>query len=471
MQGNFSKNPTAAYSDRVSRVLMQQGRVQLDSDWNEQAEAFLRLLRGLGSDVIGFHGGIGPDSFRIIAPPAGSNESPRIGWGCYYIDGLRCVNPRPGEFWDLIDDVQKFRAAGAGLLMTDQHDLFPLPQAQPQPGAAPPPRPKQLVYLDAFERHIASEQDDAIREVALLGPDTASRAVVVWQVRTLDFERFLAVQRDVIAANFPQWDPNYLALNLLLRPIGKMRAQAIVNQNLDPCIISPEARFRGDNRLYRVEIHDPGTADPKKPPKIKWSADNASIVYPIRTIEGHTLFLDSLGRDDRTTISVGDWVEAVNDEITLMGIVKPLLQVVAVDRARKSVTLSGNPGDDVAESRIDKRDVRPILRRWATNVVDLREGHAKENWIDLSDGVQVQFSGPTANAAKPRTRWRTGDYWLIPARSATGDVIWPQETGGPRPVGPHGIDHHYAPLAEWEANGAIGPDLRFLPQIAKPVLP
>jgi hypothetical protein len=62
----------------------------------------------------------------------------------------------------------------------------------------------------------------------------------------------------------------------------------------------------------------------------------------------------------------------------------------------------------------------------------------------------VLFDGP------PGPTYMTGDYWLIPARVATGNVIWPTETvtdaqnktvTNPVAKPPDGIDHHYAPLA------------------------
>jgi Family of unknown function (DUF6519) len=56
-------------------------------------------------------------------------------------------------------------------------------------------------------------------------------------------------------------------------------------------------------------------------------------------------------------------------------------------------------------------------------------------WIDLEDGVQIQFSAGG--------EYRTGDYWLIPARVATGNVEWPQDDDlNPQPLPPHGIEHH-----------------------------
>jgi len=50
-----------------SRVLMQQGRVQLDADWNEQTEILLHYLRTLACDIIGPHAGpLGALGFDIL---------------------------------------------------------------------------------------------------------------------------------------------------------------------------------------------------------------------------------------------------------------------------------------------------------------------------------------------------------------------------------------------------------------------
>ena len=42
---------------QFTRVLMQQGRVQLDSDWNEQTAILLHYMQTLAADIIGPHGG------------------------------------------------------------------------------------------------------------------------------------------------------------------------------------------------------------------------------------------------------------------------------------------------------------------------------------------------------------------------------------------------------------------------------
>src|SRR5947199_309285 len=56
MKADFTRD-TFNPLKHFSRVLMQQGRVQLDADWNEQTAILLYYLRNLGADLIGRHGG------------------------------------------------------------------------------------------------------------------------------------------------------------------------------------------------------------------------------------------------------------------------------------------------------------------------------------------------------------------------------------------------------------------------------
>jgi hypothetical protein len=64
----------------------------------------------------------------------------------------------------------------------------------------------------------------------------------------------------------------------------------------------------------------------------------------------------------------------------------------------------------------------------------------------LEDGIQIYFAPPESKAE--HHSYRSGDYWLIPARTATGNVEWPKDgKGDPVPWPPHGVEHHYAPLA------------------------
>jgi hypothetical protein len=77
-----------------SRVVAQQGRVQLDADWNEQSSIMLYQLRRLAADVIGPAGGPADNlgfGLDLLDPAIASNAADFvIGAGHYYVDGILC---------------------------------------------------------------------------------------------------------------------------------------------------------------------------------------------------------------------------------------------------------------------------------------------------------------------------------------------------------------------------------------------
>jgi hypothetical protein len=427
MHGDYSLNPFA-YRDNVSRVLYQQGRVQLDSDLNELTESLVRASRMLAHDVIGPHGGV-LESFQVTHGVDGF----KLAAGQYWVDGIRCVNPpHTGGRCEFFDG-DTFPSGP--LLLTAQPWMF-----APKKPDEKAERAAGLFYLDAFEHHLSPAQDDSLREAALMGADTTSRAIVVWQVKKLSEEQMARWTniRDHLPAKeqLGICDPAQVALNLVLRSRARLRARATVAESNEACVISPDARYRGaENRLFRVEIHDTDT------PTFKFSRDNGAEVYPIRELNGTVVQLESLGRDQRTAIRVNDWVEIVDDEVLLMNKALKLRQVVDVRRHDMTVILNAEPEEDAGTNP----DLHPLLRRWAGPPRKLRT----DKWMDVADGVQVEFLLPKGDGAG----FRTGDYWLVPTRTATGDVIWPRQGKQPRALPPHGVEHHYAPLEEWLGTG------------------
>jgi hypothetical protein len=115
------------------------------------------------------------------------------------------------------------------------------------------------------------------------------------------------------------------------------------------------------------------------------------------------------------------------------------------------------PADVKEPASYDKAEIEakhPLLRRWdhdgslddafggALQIVELDDRNV-DDWHPLEDGVEIWFEGGGS--------YQVGDYWLIPARTATGDVEWPDESdddGKPCPVAnePDGPEHYYAPL-------------------------
>ena len=98
MKADLTRNSFHPFKHYI-RVLMQQGRVQLDADWNEQAAILLHYLEALAADLIGPHGGPsmqpGFTNPGFTISPYPTAKSPltsdfKIELGRYYVDGKLC---------------------------------------------------------------------------------------------------------------------------------------------------------------------------------------------------------------------------------------------------------------------------------------------------------------------------------------------------------------------------------------------
>jgi hypothetical protein len=450
-------NPTK----RFSSVRKLQGRVELDSDFNEAMDILLYHQRAVAADLIGQHGtppvtdGAEGGFYIQMNDPEGKNFS--IGRGRYYVDGILCENDgRKDANGNLVD-----------FTYLTQPDY---PQAPALPDLP------FIVYLDVWERHITALEDDDIREKALVGPDTASRTKVVWQVKVADGlpddERLPDdATCEFVKERWAAWVETWRSQNrgMLKAATGDVSDADFEN----PCITPPEARYRGaENQLYRVEVHASGKAGDAT---IKWSRDNASSTYPVTLLAGGEVTLGYLGRDSRHGIEPGQWVELVDDNLALQGEVRPLGKVKAVDRERMMVTVEWPEDPDLPtyDREEEYKSKHVLLRRWdhtdresvpgqpnfdpATGTLFIEESDDPDSnrWLALENGIRISFS----KSAGEDHYYQSGDYWLIPARVATGDVEWPWERDASgdvvmsnnRPVPekrpPHGVEHHYAPLA------------------------
>lgn len=456
MKGDFSR-VTFDPRNHFSQVLLQQGRVTLDADPNEQGAILLHYLRTMARDLFGPYGGPADDpGFALSIDTTDATPALIVGAGRYYVDGILCES----EGCDYIDQPHYVPLAAEGNVAGD-----PLRGWLDDRGEGD----RQFwVYLDVWERHVTAIEHPSIREVALGGPDTCSRVQVIWQVRSLEsdevesglkrrlervemrlkqtqdaverarLERLLKRIQDgieLLARDVSQACP--VPLLLLARDdLPALAARIDPGRRLDdPCITSPESGYRGaENHLYRVEIHQ-GNANGARA-TFKWSRDNGSVA---------TRWLAAAG--DRLTVassrgfSAGQWVELGNDEDDLLGRAGPLFRIASVDADQ--ITVEGSPVWIAGAGN-------PKVRRWdqaaygdvllVAGAVPVTESSATDPaWIDLEDGVQIRFAADR--------EYRSGDYWLIPARVATGGLEWPEDaSGNALPQSPRGIEHHYAPL-------------------------
>lgn len=455
-----------------SSVRLEQGRVQVDADWNEQIAINLHHTRTTARDTIGRTGTPKQEpAFQVVLAPGGADLL--VTPGKFYVDGILCELETPSapllsygpaarqaavprwvarslakDLWieasvagqaaiytriTAVDattgvvtfaDEVKSLGAGAQLRVLATYGTQPdFKVALPSPlfavGGA-------LIYLDVWERSITALDDPDIREVALGGADTATRTRIVWQLKVLPLT---GAGPFTCASALPDFD------KLTTAPTGRLSARAKRDVTTDnPCIVPASSGFRRlENQLYRVEIHNPGSLTDGKA-TFKWSRDNAAVVARITGQVGNVLTLAAAPRDQALGFSSGDWIEITDDVSELAGMSGTLIRLSKAEG--KQLTLDTTTGT----LDLTKYPANPKVRRWdsAGALAVKSDPTVDDGYLRLEDGAQVKFEDGTYSA---------GDYWVIPARTITGDVEWPRDAAGPIPQLRKGPIHHFARLA------------------------
>ncbi len=485
-----------------SRVVAQQGRVQLDADWNEQASLMLYQLRRLAADVIGPAGGpagnLGFGLGALDAPAAAGVPDFAIGAGHYYVQGILCeleATRLPASFVDagskvrlpeLSVDGRCFRAhqyvsladaepgstvapvqarivdvdEGARILtLTDIGGFIRSNPRQPrlsrlttfltQPDGTPGPvaagnfeQGPSLVYLDVWERLVTALEDDFIREVALGGPDTSARTRLVWQVAVLPLRDSAGLTPDQLRERLQPVNRGRLGP---ARPdIAARRTISIASRSTTA---APAARRRSNGRATTARSSGPSPAATAT--RSSWRRSSLTIAAAWR---------QATGWKSRTTIRC--WriapfpccVSAPSIPATAASCCP------ATFRPASAATL---PGIRCCGAGTTRRRSRP------------RRAGRKAGW-------NWKTEWKSSSSIRSELVYRTGDYWLIPARVATGDVEWPREAlsagAARRPLArlPAGVNHHYAPLGvvEWDGRTlSFGRDCRLQFSGAGPLAP
>ena len=180
----FTFDPWKDYSG----VVMEQGRVQTDADWNEWLSEISRRIQAGTLDTMGHavYPVTTPYAFQIAATNTGGTNTINIGVGRMYVDGLLVENHGDKKLavWD---------SALAELSNSPQPPPSPLQplgssnsisfDKQPyNPGATVPPGNREyLVYLDVWKRPTTFIEDPSLVDVAI-GVDTTGRMQTAWQV-------------------------------------------------------------------------------------------------------------------------------------------------------------------------------------------------------------------------------------------------------------------------------------------------
>jgi len=502
MKGDFTRF-TFDPKKHFNRVLMQQGRVILDADWNEQSDIQNYIQETEVIDVVGQSGApVDLAGFKVIVAPDGQDLI--LSSGRMYVDGLLCelddniisfetvsflserqanlpsgnldemgfakgqwielsvkgnqlIAPQPLRvaevnaadsiltFSEKINDDLISGAMSSGIFIKIFSNIV-VPQS-------PDLRASQsfLAFLDVWERNITSAQDDEIREKALNGPDTTTRTRIEWRMKLLscDLESKSCQQAALKLKSLTGEKNSRIAVRL--QPCQAQFAK-------DPCDALSGSAYRGlENQLYRVEIHEPGVAGKAT---FKWSRNNGAIAFAIASFIAEEsggdesaasgvgagpeackkVKLEQIGWDGELRIHKDDWVEILGDETEILGEPGTLARVEEIDETDLILTLTADVSGHREESN-------PVVRRWDISEGD-QEGSPTFAGISTEgsseDGGWIQIENGIEVCFKAGDYYQTGDYWMVAARN-TGEIEWPHDESDFVPK--FGIKHHSCLLA------------------------
>ncbi len=212
-------------ADDYSGVLLQQGRVTLDADVNEQVDLLDRRLRAEVVDTLarGVISRESPAAFLLAF--AGTDLT--IAPGRALVHGLLAENhgAAPLEY----DPVLGEQRGTAPISYLDQPYLPDAATLAPLPAGG-----THLAYLDVWQREVDCLVDPGLVEQAV-AVDTTTRRQTAWQVR---FAK--AADGDTCASANAEYDAATAPSD------GRLSTAAVgVPASTDPCTIAPFGGYRG----------------------------------------------------------------------------------------------------------------------------------------------------------------------------------------------------------------------------------
>ena len=417
MTGDFSK----WYFDRKNNfngVLHQQGRVLLDSDWNDQTRIINDWQNQAGRDIIG--PGVAaipasePDALEVkSASRSGSDVNVSVNPGRGWVDGLAvclaCDKSDPVEF------VATYLEDPVSPILNGTRDA---------------------VILEVWQEEVNGFQlSDMLIEPALGGPDTTERVHTGIAFRLLGLEE--GDTCDSIREKLKD-DSKKGLLKVTLQP---------TTESDDVCPEVEKGGYTGfEHNLYRIEIAEVNDGIPR----FKWSQFNGGLVgrgtfddgkviitanlQAVITSGLSTFYLEALDNDpDRD-----HWKVIYGAEVTL--------------NSENEIVL---PDDDDLHSFFNSRPSGEYFFRLWNGIEEIKnftkesepEGEPKE----LHDGIRLEFDDPDEPNG---TNYKSGDYWTFPVRA---DGIKNYEVLiNSQP--PEGIIYHRVPLAilNWGISNHVG---------------
>jgi DNA-binding MarR family transcriptional regulator len=456
---------------RYSSVRMQQGRVVLDSDWNESERIDDEEARRILAETVCAKGT--PNEGFLVRRITEAKVTKKVTYdftlasGSFYLGGLR--------FEIVPEIVERFLSQTDWLQIdADLGNLPFLPSLDDLEGGEK--SRVDLVYLRGWEQCVTAVEDSELRERALGGPDTSVRMRRMRRIEVLpDVDLDLTIPRDFLgfcADAFAKlkvqlaapregdgtgephlFDDTNCELRSKARLTVTFSGEGITD---DPCKPTVTAGFLGaENQTIRVQL----TATNR----FIWGYDNASPFYRVQVLEeeGQPVKIKflTLPRDQAAQSLKGQAVE-----ILPWGAFLPNQEKVAELQGHlATVATSFNPEEKtitiskpVPQAWIDWLNARAhaqylserdpadkkkyfYLRLWTGG-----SGDAEEPDHAFTPGTPVELSGTGLNVTFSK-HGLPGDFWIIAARPNTPDLVVPWDLLKEAP--PAGPRFFFTPLA------------------------
>ncbi len=241
-------------------VVMQQGRVTVEADWNEAQDIVNAAIREETLDIIG-PSGTPDDGYRVIE--TGKLPNPAfdfsVGAGTLYVGGVRSYLDAPVQY--------------------SQQQEWLDHSSDPEWVDLPTQAVSEFIYLSLREQEVSAVEDSALLEVALGGPDTAARTRLIQHIVRLGTAATDCFTALAEAATKPGLNFDSQSLRLLSQATLQVSFQ---NQPVAPNLCEPQVQggyLGAENQLIRVQISGFNTVTNLY--KLVWGFDNASFIYRV----------------------------------------------------------------------------------------------------------------------------------------------------------------------------------------------
>ncbi len=484
---------------RYSGVRMQQGRVLLDSDWNEDERIDSEEIRRTLIDIVCAKGSSNQgflvlestldDSAEVTLPDQNETKVETYNFdfanGSFYLGGLRFETETDAGMTESL------------LLQQDWLQIDASASNLPQrPSLTGTEISYDLVYLRGWEQCVTAVEDRELRERALGGPDTSVRIRRMRRVEVLQLtnepktcaEAFSKLQQMLSAPIAPDQGTSHPFDEFSCQ----LRSKALLTVapdpdgvTDDPCKPAVASGYLGaDNQAIRVQL----TATDR----FIWGYDNAAPLYRVQVKdipnvtngERRKLKFLTLPRDQMAHPLAGQAVELIP-----WGAILPNREKVAEFQGKLfTVSTSYDPEDnsitiaqpvdlewlnwlsrhneywsnpEAADEAEQEKQQYLYLRLWTGGSGDDQFPDHQFTPDTITPDAHVSLTG-TGLQVKFSDYGLSGDFWVIAARPNTPDIVVPWELlDKAPPVGPR---YFFAPLAliRWslDENGELKTDLQ-----------